>query len=147
MLSFFPLKQAFLGGAVKYMFTSALSWFISSFGFLLSLQVRVNKSAEFIRVVSRFYCIPPFLLEVFYIQVLQSGMRLVQKLTFHSRKSLSKEHCEREYWILGLSLPLTDELWGLGELTFSHPVQSSEPTFMGEGISLVPRPLFSFKIL
>ena len=102
--------QAFLGGAVKYMFTSALSWFISSFGFLLSLQVRVNKSAEFIRVVSRFYCIPPFLLDVFYIQVLQSGMRLVQKLTFHSRKSLSKEHCEREYWILGLSLPLTDEL-------------------------------------
>lgn len=91
---FFPLKQAFLGGAVKYMFTSVLSWFISSFGFLLSLQVRMKKSAEFILVVSRFYCIPPFLLDMFYIQVLQSGMRLVQKLTFHSRKSLSKERRE-----------------------------------------------------
>ena len=61
-------------------------------------------------LLSRFYCIPPFLLDMLYIQVLQSGMRLIQKLTFHSRKSLSKEHCEGAYWMLGLGLPLTDEL-------------------------------------
>lgn len=80
-----------------------------------------------------------------YIQFFQSGMRLVQKLTFHNRKSLSEEQCERENWIPGLSLPLTDKLYGLGELIF--PIQASEPTFMGEEVSLMLRPLFSFEML
>lgn len=65
-----------------------LTYFPFWFSFLLSSQVRMHKSAEFVLGFFSFkllLCTSVSLRDI-CIQVFQSGMGLVQKLTFHNRK-------------------------------------------------------------